>query len=206
MKLTKGQDEDDFLDTKKLANQLKNELKECVGVKDQYPVLDETEISNSILPTMYDLLLLISPKFKDNLKAVSMISSIIASVASSQTSMLQVALGLLVNQKKIIQDLYEYRVTSTYDEVRRFKASAAYHASQKQETQLNSATGLIQGIADNFDANLSTQNGLKQTHSLAAIIVQHNSSQNKLQPSRKPIPRLKKGRILCMILNIFLEY
>ena len=100
MKLTKGQDEDDFLDTKKLANQLKNELKECVGVKDQYPVLDETEISNSILPTMYDLLLLISPKFKDNLKAVSMISSIIASVASSQTSMLQVALGLLVNQKK----------------------------------------------------------------------------------------------------------
>ena len=72
-----------------------------------------------------------------------MICSIIASVATSQTSMLQVALGLLVGHKKLIQDLHEYRITSTYDEVRRFKASAAYHASQKPETQLNSTTGLI---------------------------------------------------------------
>ena len=97
VKLTKAQDEDDFIDTEKLANQIKCELKECTGIKDQYPVLDEYEISNSISPTLNSLLLLISPQFKDNEKAVALICSIISSITNSHTSMLQVALGLMIS-------------------------------------------------------------------------------------------------------------
>lgn len=199
VKLTKAQDEDDFIDTEKLAKQIKCELKECTGIKDQYPVLDEYEISNSISPTLNSLLLLISPQFKDNEKAVALICSIISSITNSHTSMLQVALGLMISQKKTIQDLHEYRVTSTYDEVRRFRISAAHHASQKKDMALNSENGLIQGIADNFDANLSTQNGLQQTHSLASIVVQ--PSANNLHTTREPIPRLKKGEMSSVIIK-----
>ena len=49
---------------------------------------------------------------------------------------------------------------------------------------------MIQGVSDNFDANLSTQNGLKQTHSLASVILQYRKVPQ--EDKRKPIPRLKK--------------
>ena len=49
--------------------------------------------------------------------------------------------------------------------VKKIKTSAA--AQKKQVVKLEVTSGLIQAISDNFDANLSTQNGLKQTQSLA---------------------------------------
>ena len=58
---------------------------------------------------------------------------------------------------------------------------------------MDSKNGLIQGISDNFDDHLCTQNGLKQTHSLAAIITQHSSSTNKVK--REPIKWLKKHQL-----------
>ena len=64
---------------------------------------------------------------------------------------------------------------------------------------LDSNDGLIQGISDNFDANLSTQNGLKQTHSLATIIVQHRDQPHTER--RDPIPRLMKSELPTVELN-----
>ena len=91
--------------------------------------------------------------------------------------MLQVALGILVQEKKLIEHLYEYRVTASYDEIRRFKISAAATLTNSDTDKiLKPKNGLIQGVTDNFDANLCTQNGLKQTHSLATIITQHCNS------------------------------
>ena len=55
---------------------------------------------------------------------------------------------------------------------------------------LDSQNGLIQGVSDNFDVNLSTQNGLKQTHSLASVILQQRKVPQ--EDKREPIPRLKK--------------
>ena len=55
---------------------------------------------------------------------------------------------------------------------------------------LDSQNGLIQGVSDNFNANLSTRNGLKQTHSLASVILQHRKVPQ--EDKREPIPRLKK--------------
>ena len=106
--------------------------------------------------------------------------------------MLQVALGVLIKEKKLIQHLYEYGVCVSYDEVRRFNTSAA--ASDDSMTKLNGKNGLIQGISDNFDANLVTQNGLKQTHSLATIATQFQKRKED-QQSRNPIKRIKKKEV-----------
>ena len=109
--------------------------------------------------------------------------------------MLQVALGLLFRERRIIDHLYEYKVCASYDEVRRYKISAASHATSNSKESMfaesGSRSGLIQGISDNFDASLSTQNGMKQTHALATIITQHGGKNE----SKLAIPRLKKEEL-----------
>ena len=100
---------------------------------------------------------------------VSLISGMINSAISDNTSVLQVALGSLINEKHLIEHLHEYGVTCTYTESRRFKTSAA--VSNKQLVKMEATNGLIETASDNFDANLSTQNGLKQTHSLATVLI-----------------------------------
>ena len=52
--------------------------------------------------------------------------------------------------------------------------------------------GLIQIVSDNFDAQIHSQNGLKETHNLGTIITQ---PQRKPSLSRNPIPRLKQEKL-----------
>ena len=105
-----------------------------------------------------------SPKFQSTLKVVALMSSMIKAVMTSRVSILQVALGLEVQEKRLIEHLYEYRVTASYDEVRRFRICTAFSAGQSPLLKFTSKGGLIQGISNNFDAHLCTQNGLQQTH------------------------------------------
>ena len=130
--------------------------------------------------------MMISLKLKNKLKFVSLISGMISSIIIDKTSMLQVALADLINEMRLIEHLHEYGVTCTYTESRRFKTYAA--AANKELVNLEATNGLIQASCDNFDANLSTQNGLKQSHSLATIFIQNSNIITK----RKPIPRLTK--------------
>ena len=189
LKLVPSDLEDDARNIENVASKIKSEVKSLPGLGDEYPVLSTDYLSEICLPTLADLLRAISPKFEENLKSIALISSIIATISSSKSSNLQVALGVCIQEKKLIDHLYEYEITASYDEIRRFKISAA-SSSGKEITQFNCENGLIQGVSDNFDATLSTQNGLKQTHSLASIVIQHN--RKPAQRTRKPIPRLKK--------------
>ena len=68
-------------------------------------------------------------------------------------------------------------VTCSYDEVLCFKSSAAHAAAKNREKIGISSTGggLIQAVADNFDANISSANGLKSTHALAILLTQPQS-------------------------------
>ena len=95
--------------------------------------------------TLNEIPINISPKFKTNQKAVALVSSILTSMVCSKFSMLQVALGLFVREKRIIEFLYEFGVTSSYDEVRLFKISAAHQTSEQKTVPLDSNDGLIQG-------------------------------------------------------------
>ena len=92
-------------------------------------------------------------------------------ITSLKVSMLQVALENVFREKKIIEYLQEYGVTSSYDEKGRFKISAVHHASQDKRSIVDSKKGLFQGVLDNVDAHLSTQSGLKQTHFLATAVL-----------------------------------
>lgn len=60
--------------------------------------------------------------------------------------------------------MYDFGVTCSYSEVLRFKASAAIAAAQDVQSNFRAITdakhGLIQAVADNFDANRSSQNDL----------------------------------------------
>ena len=97
-----------------------------------------------------------------------MIGSIITSIVTSKPTPLQVYLGVLAHEKKMIKHLLDYPVTSSYEEVRRFKISAAVVCDKERTSiRLNAKDGLVQAVADNFDAEFHTLNDLEQTHGLA---------------------------------------
>ena len=199
LKLVNNKEEDEALKTEKTAKKIKAEIKEVPGVKEEYPVLDEETLQNTIIPTLNEVLVSISPKFQTNSLAAALISNIATSMTSSKVSKLQTSLELFVREKKIIEYLQELGVTSSYDEVRRFKISAAHYAS-KDHLILDSDKGLIQAVSDNFEANLSTQNGLKQTHSLATVLLRCGNLTHA-EDSRSPIPRLKKEELSTVELH-----
>ena len=142
LKLVNSKDEDEALETEKIAKKIKAEIKEVPGVKEGYSVLDEETLQNTII-TLNEILVTISPKFQTNPLAAALVSNIVISMTSSKVSVLQIPLGLFVREKKIIECLQELGLTSSYDEVRRCKISAAHHAS-KDHLTLDIEKGLIQ--------------------------------------------------------------
>ena len=84
------------------------------------------EISDLCFSSLLLMLSIMSRKFQRNLKVVVLMSSMIKTVMTSRVSILQVALGLEVQEKRLIEHLCEYRVTASYNEVRRFRISTAF--------------------------------------------------------------------------------
>ena len=114
----------------------------------------------------------------------------VTSVATNTFSMLQLALALLVNGKRVIETLYKFGITPTYHKVRRFKVSAA--AADKNRLSLNmnvsqvASDSLIQVVTDNFGAIINSQNDMKQTHALALIFAQANCSDEDSNEFKSP--------------------
>ena len=94
----------------------------------------------------------------------------VVSAAANTFSMLQLALPLLVDDKRVIETLHEFGITTTYHEVRRFKVSAATAADKNGLClNMNASDGFIQVTTDNFYATINSQSGKKQTHALSCI-------------------------------------
>ena len=103
-------------------------------------------------------------------------------VRKKATSLL-IDLVLLVRGKKLIENLYDYKVVCSYDEVKRFKVSATVENTKNITFNLRNHTQrLVQTLADNFDTTISSQNGKKQTHSLALLLI-HSFALLLTQPS-----------------------
>ena len=113
LKLVNSKDEDEALETEKIAKKINAEIKEVPRVKEEYPVLDEETLQNTIIPTLNEILVSISPKFHTNPLAAALISNTVTSMTSSKVSLLQISLGLFVREKKIIECLQELGVTSS---------------------------------------------------------------------------------------------
>ena len=103
-------------------------------------------------------------------------------------------LALLV-RKKLIEHLYDYKVVCSHDEVKRFRASAAAVENTENITLnlRNHTQGLVQAVADNFNTTISSQNGKKQTHSLALLLTQPSGDEHIEE--QLTFPKLKKTDI-----------
>ena len=123
-------------------------------------------MSTYVSPTLMDLLAAMIDNLKNTLPAL-LIGNIVTSALSSKPTNLQIALGnLLRDHKSIVNKLYRFGVTCPYDEIIQFKKSAALEATK--DLKLcgihEGRFGLIQTVADDFDADISSQNGKVTTH------------------------------------------
>ena len=85
---------------------------------------------------------------------------------------LHISIGVYFHKKKTITHMHDYLVSCSYDELKRFKMSSAkakYTQLCKKCKQPTTVNGLVQIIVDNFDASLSSPNGLVSTHDMATI-------------------------------------
>ena len=87
--------------------------------------------------------------------------------------------------------LSEHGITCTYDEVQRFRKSAANFATSnsaifEKELGLTTDIGLLSGWCDNYDLWVSSPNGMTTTHAMVSeIIVNPYSTNNANQAPKK---------------------
>ena len=167
----------------KLQLKLKKETTKLPKVKEEYPQFDEVSMWQSCGKTLLLLLSKVSPSLNKTLCA-GLIGNIITTAVTSHPSMLQIALGLLGREKKI-QQLYSFGTSASYNEIRRYKISAAANRNFL-EVKLNSNQELIQDVCDNYDTKVTSLNGLKTTNSLATIITQ--SINNNFTDPKPAVP------------------
>ena len=131
--------------------------------------LTRLQLKNVSVKTLRALLFQISDDLSANELPAILIGNIITSVVQKKPTSLLIDLALLSREKKLIEHLYDYKVVCSYDEVKRFKASAAVENTKNITLNLiNHTQGLVQAVADNFDTTISSQNG-KKTSPLAGI-------------------------------------
>ena len=106
-----------------------------------------------------------------------LIGNMVINVLVHHATPLQIGLGVLMHRKKIIQHMYNNNVTCTYDEWRRYeRSSAVARTINLKREERAPVDGLVQIIADNFNADMSSPNGNISTHSLAMIECFHVSN------------------------------
>ena len=111
---------------------------------------------DDVSPTLQHLMSLVSKKLDSTLPS-AMIENVVTSMVTNTYTSLQIALGITVRQK------------------------SAVHATARIQELMGirpGSEGLVQSVADNFDANISSQNGLQSTHALAILLTQPQKEQN----------------------------
>ena len=179
---------------RKVGLKIRKEIEEIPSNRKHYQTrVNLKNIMENVSPTLLTLLCEISNSFKSSLMA-GMIGNMITSTVNQLAQPIQVGIGVLLQRKSLIDTLYRFGVCSSYDEVLRFKTSAAVAASKNATIMgiSSSESGLVQVIADNFDANISSQNGLVSTHGLAVIVTQQEGID--AVPQVSCIERVDKGK------------
>ena len=177
-----------------VSKQVKHEVKEIILDKTNYSIeIDRDSTLETISDTVMNFLAMLSPKLDKTLPAI-LIGSMITTALHCHPTSLQIALGVLIREsKQLINRMYSFGVTCSYMEVLRFKKSAAFYAAQNDNkigiSDCNS--GLVQVVVDNFDADISSQNGKLSTHSLAMLVTQTQSNPEIMQSSIKRITQSK---------------
>ena len=131
LKLVANEDDDDDAAIGKVAKLIVNDSKDLKSNKYKYRTRVNIDGIAYVSSTMLHLLSLVPPKLNSSLSAC-MVGNIVTIMVTNRTPALQIALGVLVGQKSLIEQLYDFEVTSSYDEILRFKASVAHVAAKVQ--------------------------------------------------------------------------
>ena len=112
------------------------------------------------------------------------IGNMLTTAIKRKLTQLQTYLGLLIKEnKRLLQIFSQLGITCTHDEGLRFRKSAATAGvkSAKLSGICDAREGLIQSLADNFDANINSSNGMLSTHSLAILLTQPEISTSTMR-------------------------
>ena len=155
-----------------ISKTIHREYKNLVHDKNNHTIqVDKQTGINSVCATLISRLENLSddPWFK--LPSI-VIGNIITNAVTNQPTQLQIGFGVTLGKKSLVQQFHDLGICCSYDEQLRFKASVAVAASNKTKLTgiQSSGMGLVQAIADNFDANIASPNGLKSTHALALLM------------------------------------
>ena len=90
--------------------------------------------------------------------------------------------------------LHEYGITVTYDEVLRFRTSAAIFTGKQPYTfrGLKRDDGILSSWVDNYDLNVFTPNGYRESHALVVQVTQQTQVEDE-QDTIQVIPRVSKA-------------
>jgi hypothetical protein len=177
--LTLGEDENNDLENALsiVAKNIKADVEGLDISKNNYPSQVSLEVALDISSeTVLKLLSKLSAKLDRSLPAI-LITSITTSILTNHPTDLQLHVALVVlmrESKELINFLHSFNVICSYNEILRFRKSAARestHNSSLKAISINNS-GMVQVIVDNFDADISSQNGKMSTHSLAVLVMQ----------------------------------
>jgi len=156
----------------KVAHQIVRDVKESLVDDKNYHARVDMDIAlECVSSTLLSWLSKLSTKLGRTLPA-ALIGNIVTNAISGRFTTLHIALGVVLNRKGLIEQFYDFLASCSYDEVLRLKASAAAAAVSNASLRghVHAEDSLVQPVSDNLDAQISSQNGLLSTHSLAMLL------------------------------------
>ena len=193
LRLVQDDDDDIEVSLEAIGLRIVSETKQLIPDKNTYHAGIDLDLAlECVSPTLLGLLAKLSKNLNHTARA-ALIGNIVTSVINNCYTDLQVSLGVVIGKKALIQDCFHFGVSCSYEEVLRFKDSAAAAAVRDSKLMGISAEsdGLVQVVSDNFDANISSQNGLVSTHALAMLLTFSGDVRLSENKQIETFPRLK---------------
>ena len=196
LKMIKDEDEDDNLKAamKIVAKHIRRECSEIEYHRHTYNTKILKPIAEEHVPSTLQQLLGMLSLGEQSLPTL-LIGNMVTSSIKKHPTPLQIAIGVFLRRKKLIMQMHDYLVSCSYDELLRFKRSSAvakYNQMCSTRQQPISVEGLVQVIVDNFDAELSSPNGLLSTHEMAIIEMHSTVLEHQVTDT---IPRISKSEM-----------
>ena len=122
-----------------------------------------------------------------------MIGQIVTSIVRNAFTSLQLGLNVLLNcQKKIVEDLHAFRVTTSYQELRRLRCSAA-SAMASRTGQLQEWTRACSNCCWQLwhTDTVYSPNGKRSTHGLTMILAHANQQNPGLVFNSRTLPTIR---------------
>ena len=190
-----GDTDDETVEMKHIVKCIIQDAKKQISDKIYTTRISKEIAEEAVSSALANLLAAISLKLIENNQALH-IGNIDTSCVTNKLTNLQIAPRVLLREKQLIEQCYyAFGICASYDEILRFKASAAHASSNQEELRglFHSKHGLIQTVADNYDVNVSSPNGLRSTHPMVLLLTQMNDSATpEIEENPQTVPVIRR--------------